>query len=165
MKFIEESPNGVIYFTFGSVVKMSTLPDYIQKAFKEALAQIPQRVLWKYESEMEDIPKNVMIKKWFPQRDILCKILMVKNNFGLETGNFVFPVHPKVKLFISHGGISGVYETVDAGIPVLGFPLFYDQHRNIDNLVNAGMAISMELLSVSKDTFLNSILELINNKK
>lgn len=74
-------------------------------------------------------------------------------------------MHPKVKLFISHGGISGVYETVDAGVPVLGFPLFYDQHRNIANLVDAGMAISMELLSITKDTFLNSILELINNKK
>lgn len=76
-----------------------------------------------------------------------------------------FLVHPNVKLFISHGGISGVYETVDAGVPVLGFPLFYDQHRNIANLVDAGMAISMELLSVSTVIVLNSILELINNEK
>lgn len=74
-------------------------------------------------------------------------------------------MHPKVKLFISHGGISGIYETVDAGVPVLGFPLFYDQHKNIANLVDNGMAISMELLSVSRDTILNSILELINNEK
>jgi len=74
-------------------------------------------------------------------------------------------VHPKIKLFISHGGISGIYETVDAAVPVLGFPVFYDQHRNIANLVDAGMAISMELMSVSKDTFLSSILELINNEK
>jgi len=74
-------------------------------------------------------------------------------------------VHPKVKLFISHGGISGLYEAVDAGIPVLGFPLFGDQHRNIDNLVNSGMAISMDLLSVSEETFLKHVLELINNKK
>jgi len=74
-------------------------------------------------------------------------------------------VHPKVKLFISHGGISGLYEAVDAGIPVLGFPLFGDQHRNIDNLVNAGMAISMDLFSVSEETFLKHVLELINDKK
>jgi len=79
--------------------------------------------------------------------------------------NFFFTVHPNVKLFISHGGISGVYETVDAGVPVLGFPLFYDQHKNIANLVDAGMAISMELLSVSTDTLLSSMLELVNNKK
>jgi len=74
-------------------------------------------------------------------------------------------VHPKVKLFISHGGISGLYEAVDAGVPVLGFPLFGDQHRNIDNLVNAGMAISMDLLSVSEETFSKHVLELINDEK
>lgn len=74
-------------------------------------------------------------------------------------------MHPKVKLFISHGGISGIYEAVDAAVPVLGFPLFYDQHRNIANLVDSGMAISMELLSVTKGTLLNSVLELINNEK
>lgn len=47
------------------------MPHHILKAFKEALAEVPQRVLWKYEGEMEDVPKNVMIKNWFPQRDIL----------------------------------------------------------------------------------------------
>lgn len=90
---------------------------------------------------------------------------MITFNF-FKFFNFTFLlVHPNIKLFISHGGISGVYETVDAGVPVLGFPLFYDQHRNIANLVNNGMAISMELLSVTKETFLNSVLELLNNKK
>lgn len=74
-------------------------------------------------------------------------------------------MHPKVKLFISHGGISGIYEAVDAAVPVLGFPVFYDQHKNIANLVDSGMAISIELMSVTKDTLLNSVLELINNKK
>jgi len=70
-----------------------------------------------------------------------------------------------VKLFISHGGISGVYESVDAGVPVLGFPIYFDQPRNIGNLVDAGMAISMDLLSVTKDSFLNSVLELVNDEK
>lgn len=74
-------------------------------------------------------------------------------------------MHPKVKLFISHGGISGVYEAMDAGVPVLGFPIYFDQPRNIDNLVGAGMAISMDVLSVTKNTILNAILELVNNKK
>jgi len=74
-------------------------------------------------------------------------------------------VHPNVKLFISHGGISGVYEAVDAGVPVLGFPLFYDQPRNIDNLVEAGMGISMDLLTLQKDELSTNILELINNEK
>ncbi|XP_026811755.1 UDP-glucuronosyltransferase 2B2-like isoform X2 [Rhopalosiphum maidis] len=145
LEFIDDAPHGVIYFTFGSVVSMSSLPENVQNAFRKALAQVPQKVLWKYEGEMEDKPKNVMTREWFPQRDIL--------------------LHPNVKLFISHGGISGVYEAVDGGVPVIGFPFYYDQPRNIDNLVNAGMAISMDLLSVTEETFLNAVLEIVINDK
>jgi len=74
-------------------------------------------------------------------------------------------VHPNVKLFISHGGISGVYEAVDAGVPVLGFPLYYDQPRNLQSLVDAGMAITMKLLSVTEQRFLHAINELLHNTK
>jgi len=74
-------------------------------------------------------------------------------------------VHPKVKLFISHGGISGVYEAIDASVPVLGLPVFYDQPRNIENLVDAGMAISMDFLSVTKENLINTVNELIINEK
>lgn len=74
-------------------------------------------------------------------------------------------MHHNVKLFISHGGISGIYEAVDAGVPVLGFPIFYDQSRNIDNLVNARMAISMDLLSVTEDTLSSAILKIFNNNE
>ncbi|XP_050548485.1 UDP-glycosyltransferase UGT5-like, partial [Daktulosphaira vitifoliae] len=73
-------------------------------------------------------------------------------------------VHPKVKLFISHGGISGMYEAVDAGIPVLGFPIFYDQPRNMANLVDIGMAISMDLFSVTKETLFDAINKIINDE-
>lgn len=74
-------------------------------------------------------------------------------------------MHSKVKLFISHGGISGVYEAVDGGVPVLGFPLFYDQARNIDNLVNSRMAIALDLMTVTEETLLNAISEIINSEK
>lgn len=74
-------------------------------------------------------------------------------------------MHPKVKLFVSDGGVDGLYEAIDAGVPVLGFPLLTGQSRNIDSLVNAGMAISMDLLSVSNDTVLKNILDLVNDEK
>lgn len=74
-------------------------------------------------------------------------------------------MHPNVKLFICHGGISGIYEAVDAGVPVLGFPIFFDQPKNVQNLVDAGMAILMNIESVDKNSFSNAISELINNEK
>uniref|UniRef100_A0A2H8TFP8 UDP-glucuronosyltransferase n=1 Tax=Melanaphis sacchari TaxID=742174 RepID=A0A2H8TFP8_9HEMI len=145
LEFIDDAPHGVIFFTLGSMILMSSLPENVLNVFRESFSQIPQKVLWKYEGDMKNISKNVMTQKWFPQRDIL--------------------LHPNVKLFISHGGISGMYETVDAGVPVLGFPYIYDQPRNIDNLVNAGMAISMDIDYVNKDTFLKAVLEIVNDEK
>lgn len=59
---------------------MSSLPENIQNSFIEVLAQIPQRVLWKYEGELENKPKNIMMKKWLPQRDILSKYNLKKKN-------------------------------------------------------------------------------------
>lgn len=82
---------------------------------------------------------------------------MIFHSTNVNTG---ISVHPKVKLFIIHGGISGVYETLGASVPVLGFPLFADQYRNIDKLVEAGM--TMEVKTVSKVAFLNNVLELVN---
>lgn len=58
-----------------------------------------------------------------------------------------------------------MYESVDSGVPILGFPIFSDQHRNVDNLVEAGMAISMEIFSVTYDTFSRNVEELISNPK
>lgn len=81
------------------------------------------------------------------------------------TGILYYSAHPKIKLYISHGGISGVYEAVDAGVPVLGLPLFYDQPKNIEHLVHIGMAISMDLQTLTADTFLKNVVELVNNEK
>ncbi|XP_050419837.1 UDP-glucosyltransferase 2-like [Adelges cooleyi] len=145
LKFIENSPAGVIYFSFGSTISMSKLPEHIQKSFKRALGQLPQRILWKFENQMEDKPDNVMAKKWFPQRDILA--------------------HPNIKLFIGHGGISGVYEAIDFGVPMLGFPMLSDQPRNLANLEAVGMATSLDLMSVTEIQILKSVHELINNTK
>lgn len=75
LKFIEESTHGVIYFSLGSIVTISTLPVHVQNIIIGALAEVPQRVLMKYEGTMKDKPKNVMTKNWLPQRDLLCKIL------------------------------------------------------------------------------------------
>lgn len=80
LDFIENSPHGIILLSFGSVVTLSSLPENIQKSFKDAIAEVPQRVLMKYDGEMHNKPKNVMISKWLPQRDILSKKMEIYYN-------------------------------------------------------------------------------------
>lgn len=82
--FLDDAKHGVIFFSFGTYVKCSEMPSEQLKMILNALEQLKQRVLWKYDDEsIKNIPSNVMIRRWMPQNDILA--------------------HPNVVLFISHG--------------------------------------------------------------
>ena len=69
--FIDEAPHGVILFTLGSVISAESMPNERREAFLAAFTSIPQRVIWKFEGSIENLPKNIMISEWLPQRDIL----------------------------------------------------------------------------------------------
>ena len=52
--------------------------------------------------------------------------------------------HHKTKLFITHGGIQGAFESICHGVKSLGVPLAGDQEGNIDVLIRKGMALSIK---------------------
>lgn len=75
-EFIEGAEMGVVFFSFGSNVDSSKLPDSSAKMILESLGLLPQRVLLKWHTEELNHPaKNVMVSKWFPQQDILGNFL------------------------------------------------------------------------------------------
>lgn len=78
----EAAPHGFILFSFGTVVPGSSLPVEIRHKFLRVFSRLKERVLWKFEDEeqtlvinkdgtAEPLPDNVLLKKWFPQQDIL----------------------------------------------------------------------------------------------
>jgi glucuronosyltransferase len=70
--FIEEAAEGVIYFSMGSGLYSSDMPESKRQAFVEAFSKLKQKVIWKWETEtLPGKPQNVKIGKWFPQSDIL----------------------------------------------------------------------------------------------
>lgn len=77
----------------------------------------------------------------------------------------IFLDHPNVKIFMSHGGSSGLYEVVEAGVPVLGVPLFYDQPRNIQNLVDLGMGLSLDINNMTENTISSAINRLLIDRR
>jgi glucuronosyltransferase len=79
-KFLDEAPDGVIYFSMESILESSELPEVKRQAFLDAFSKRKQRVLWKWESDtLPGQPKNVIIGKWLPQSDILGNSLISFN--------------------------------------------------------------------------------------
>lgn len=107
---LDSSPNGIIYFALGTNVRSDKLGDKRLVQILEAFRSLPQYTfLWKFESDKlpVEIPKNVHIRAWIPQNDLLA--------------------NPKVKLFISHCGLLSTQEAIWYGVPILGVPVFVDQ--------------------------------------
>lgn len=144
-KFMDDAKEGVVYFTLGSLVRVSTLPNSTIDAFRNAFARLPQKVLWKFELEMENMPSNVMISKWFPQKDIFR--------------------HPNLKAYISHGGRMGILEAIHYGIPLVGIPLFFDQYRSVASVVEQGIAVSLKFNELTSDNIIQAVNTIINNKE
>ena len=70
--FADGAKDGLIIFTLGSIVPVSSMPEETLQAFMNAFAKIPQKVIWKWESEVpENVPSNVMMTKWLSQQDLL----------------------------------------------------------------------------------------------
>jgi len=144
--FIQGSgEHGVIYFSLGTNVRSNNLAEDRKKLLIETFASLPQRILWKFEDEeLPEKPTNVLISKWFPQQDILA--------------------HPKVKLFITHGGMQSTIESIHHGKPMLGLPFFYDQFGNMEYIKKRGLGLVLNYKYMTSEEFKDSIFRLLTEK-
>ena len=61
-------------------------------------------------------------------------------NFPKKTKSH-FLAHPKTKLFITHGGMFGVQESIYHGVPLVVLPIFGDQFDNARRIQDKGLGV------------------------
>ncbi|XP_012641426.2 UDP-glucuronosyltransferase 2B31-like [Microcebus murinus] len=141
--FVQSSgENGVVVFSLGSM--LSNMTEERANVIASALAQIPQKVLWRFDGKKPDtLGPNTRLFKWMPQNDLLG--------------------HPKTKAFITHGGANGIYEAIYHGVPMVGIPLFADQPDNIAHMKAKGAAVRVDFNTMSSTDLLSALKTVINN--
>ncbi|XP_069693600.1 UDP-glycosyltransferase UGT5-like isoform X1 [Periplaneta americana] len=143
-KFLDEAKDGFIYFSLGTNLRSDQISDEKRKALLDAFSEIPQRVLWKFETEnLSGLPSNVKISKWLPQSDVLA--------------------HSNIKAFISHGGLMSTMEATYRAVPVVGVPFFLDQQNNIKKLVSKGVGVHLDYRTLTKQSILTALREVLQN--
>lgn len=145
--FMDGAPeDGVIYFCLGSNVEKGMVSDDRAKSIFNVLSKLSQRVIMKWdENDVPGVSNNILYKQWLPQDDTLA--------------------HPKMRLFITHGGQGGVVESQYHGVPMVGIPLFGDQRANIANVVESGFGLKVDYSTLDEETFSAAVHEVLNNKK
>lgn len=74
-RFLNESEHGVVLFSFGSLIKTASIPQYKEDIIVRALSRLQQRVIWKYEDSGEEgtLQGNILKVRWLPQFELLRK--------------------------------------------------------------------------------------------
>ncbi|XP_033972385.1 UDP-glucuronosyltransferase 2C1-like [Trematomus bernacchii] len=143
-EFVQSSgEHGVIIMSLGAFV--SELPSDMANGIAATFAKLPQKVIWRYKGDRPaTLGNNTLIVDWMPQNDLLG--------------------HPKIKLFVAHGGTNGVQEAIYHGVPVVGLPLFFDQFDNLLRLKERGTAKLLTIQTVDKDNNLQDAIQEVLNE-
>ncbi|VEN36938.1 unnamed protein product [Callosobruchus maculatus] len=143
-KLLNEAKHGVIFFSMGSNIKSKDLPAEKRNAILNAFSKRKETILWKFEDDsLPGKPKNVIIRKWFPQQDILA--------------------HPNVKVFWTHGGLLSTTETVYHGVPILATPIFGDQAMNAQRAKDNGYALVLPFTELTEERLNKMLDEIVSN--
>lgn len=128
----------MVIFSLGTDLRSDEMPKEKLSEFIEAFRKIKQRVVWKYDGEApKNLPENVKLFKWFPLSSALA--------------------HPKVVLFITHGGILSVEESLFRGVPMLFIPFVGDQQRTARQAQRHGYGVTLQFDDVNQENLENAI--------
>jgi len=143
-EFIESSaPHGVVVLSFGTLVPR--FEKHRAEMIARVFGRLKQKVIWRYTGPApKNLANNTRLTSWFPQNDVLA--------------------HPLTKLFITHCGISSVYEAAYNSVPVVAVPLFFDQHYHAGKLIHrAKMGVIIDFETFDEPEFDTAVTEVLGN--
>uniref|UniRef100_A0A8C8UMZ7 UDP-glucuronosyltransferase n=2 Tax=Peromyscus maniculatus bairdii TaxID=230844 RepID=A0A8C8UMZ7_PERMB len=119
------------------------------KEMNSAFARLSQGVLWAckdahWPKDVRMAP-NVKIMDWLPQTDLLA--------------------HPRIRLFVTHGGTNSLMEAIQHGVPMVGIPFFLDQPKNMVLVEAKKIGVSVQLETLKAETFALTLKEVIEDKR
>jgi UDP:flavonoid glycosyltransferase YjiC (YdhE family) len=137
--WLNEGPP-VVYVNFGTLAIAA--PDLVERMYG-ALADAAFRVWWILRAPMErSLPEklapNIRLDSWGPPLLAVLK-------------------HCAVRAFVSHCGINSVHESLFAGTPIVGIPMFADQFDMAMRVKDAGVGLFVNKLTFTASELRDAI--------
>nr|CAD2176606.1 unnamed protein product [Meloidogyne enterolobii] len=149
---MSKGKKGVIFFSMGTVMKTTDMDENFRRNVLLTFSQLTDyHFIVKIENDdnfslnFAKQFKNIFVTSWAPQTFIL--------------------KHPRLKLFITHGGYNSLMESARAGIPLISMGFFADQFRNgrVAERNGWGLPFDKRLLLNGNEEFKKAILKVIEN--
>ncbi|KAH7718386.1 CRE-UGT-15 protein [Aphelenchoides avenae] len=138
---------GVVLFSFGSIIETTKMPTHMIKAFFSAFAKFPEyQFIWKCRSKgnySKIVPKNVHFFEWVDQVSVLA--------------------HAKSRAFITHCGMNSINEAATHGVPVVAIPLVADQFYNAAIAVKYKTGVYVDVSQITKEVIEEALEKVLND--
>jgi len=73
---------GVVYFNFGTILNVTTIPKHSLQALINVLGRLQQKIVFRWiNNDTQGFPDNFYVDSWFPQMEIL------SNNYNIFYSN------------------------------------------------------------------------------
>lgn len=90
-------------------------------------------------------------------------LIFFPSRYTVSNVYFDFLEHKNIKAFVTHGGLMSTTESIYAGVPLVGIPIFGDQSRNVQLQVKRKIAKLLELDSITENSLTSAIKEVIQD--
>ena len=142
-EFIENSKDGVIYFSLGNSMKASMMDANKKRDLIEALSRLKQNTIWQHGESLEVDSRKIMVRKWLPQHEILG--------------------HMNTKLFITQAGLWSCIEAINFAKNVIAVPIHGYQPLNAKKLASSKYGIRLDYLNFTGESLTWAVNEILSN--
>nr|CAD2180215.1 unnamed protein product [Meloidogyne enterolobii] len=137
---------------FWNSYSLGYAPPHIIEAFFTAFSKLDDyRIIFAFKGskefleKREKLPQHIRIVEWAPQLDILA--------------------HSKTKVFLTHGGLKSVKESICSKTPMLAMPIFAEQNHNAHMVLKYGIGIALSKFDTNAEKLYTILKELLDNPK
>lgn len=139
----EAGDDGFVYVDVGPYVSDGCMALKTARSFLKAFGKLKQKVIWKFDEDLPNVPPNVKFTRSTPRQDLLG--------------------HPKIRLFITQGGHLSLQEAVYHAVPVLGLPIFGKHFAALKNFNRKGIAEILDCKRTNAETIHESMMKMITD--
>ncbi|XP_051153638.1 UDP-glycosyltransferase UGT5-like isoform X2 [Leptopilina boulardi] len=144
-EFLDNAPDGVIYFSLGSNLQSDQLSNNSLTALYGAFRTLKQKILWKHTGIPTIEIKNIKFIKWAPQQTVLA--------------------HKNTKVFMMQGGLQSLQEAVYYGVPLISIPFFGDQLFNTRKIIDSKIGLSLEVDGMTSKSIVEVVEKVLQNSQ
>jgi glucuronosyltransferase len=66
---------------------------------------------------------------------------------------------------LTHGGLLGIQEAIDRGVPIVGIPVFGDQQWNMFCATSEGLGVTLDFNNLTFESVSWALNEVLNNPR